>query len=357
MEDSDNQFGALVSSSEGLLTEILIRLPAASILRFKSVSKHWQLLLTHVYFTNRYDNNFLKSLGIFVGNIYVPFDAENKSTPPFNSRIDFYFNISGFRIIQSCNGLLLCYTDHYGPHEYYVLNPTTKQLAIIPTLKKTIIYMALAFHQTRCVHYKLVCIVSLEASKRLIQIQVYLSDTRTWKICVESFHVHNTSFHDPVYWNGAVYWPPRCGNRNCLYFKIDVEKLQLLPLVDYETLMYFGESRGHLHFILRMKPEENSLIVCEMLMYHSGWFVKYRVQLDELLSAFPEMVHQYGYNFLVVDVVRGKEEEDTFLVLYTSGKSIAYNVHDKSFGKLGSCDITYLHLLSFHRYIETLSSF
>ncbi|XP_076921414.1 uncharacterized protein LOC143582812 [Bidens hawaiensis] len=44
---------------------------------------------------------------------------------------------------------------------------------------------------------------------------------------------------DPVYWNGAVYWPPYYRNRSYLYFKIDIEQLQTLPaqegLVDDEA--------------------------------------------------------------------------------------------------------------------------
>ncbi|KAF5761817.1 putative F-box domain-containing protein [Helianthus annuus] len=39
--------------NDDLFTEILLRLPAASIFRFKSVSKHWRLLLSQKYFTQR----------------------------------------------------------------------------------------------------------------------------------------------------------------------------------------------------------------------------------------------------------------------------------------------------------------
>ncbi|KAJ0461882.1 putative F-box domain-containing protein [Helianthus annuus] len=55
-EDSDHQptqSGALIGSNDDLLTEILLRLPVTSILRFKSVSKHWRLHLRHTHFTHR----------------------------------------------------------------------------------------------------------------------------------------------------------------------------------------------------------------------------------------------------------------------------------------------------------------
>ncbi|KAI7755818.1 hypothetical protein M8C21_024009 [Ambrosia artemisiifolia] len=52
--DSDHQStdpGSLIGSNDDLLTQILLRLPAASILRFKSVSKHWLWLLSYKHFT------------------------------------------------------------------------------------------------------------------------------------------------------------------------------------------------------------------------------------------------------------------------------------------------------------------
>ncbi|XP_076940849.1 F-box protein At5g07610-like [Bidens hawaiensis] len=191
MENSNHRSESFIGSNNDLLTEILVRLPATSILRFKSVSKHWRLLLTHKHFIHRYDDSkLLKSPGLFARmhftghchtvpkSIYVAFDVENRSTPPFNH--------SDVLIRQSCNGLLLCAAFHNSAHEYYVFNPTTKQLAFIPlpsvpgwrSVDDTILSMALAFHQTDCVHYKVVCVCALHRSRRLIQIQVYSSDTR-----------------------------------------------------------------------------------------------------------------------------------------------------------------------------------
>ncbi|XP_022020041.1 F-box protein At5g07610 [Helianthus annuus] len=380
VEDSDQkptESGALIGSNDDLLTEILIRLPVTSILGFKSVSKHWRLLLSQKHFTQRYDK-LSKSPGFFASNKYVPFDVENPNTPPFRS-LDPYFDRSGFDILQSCNGLLLCSPDlgpkgHIAAPKYYVFNPTTKQLATIPPLlgglkvHKTIRFMGLAYHQTDCPHYKLVCIRFLECFGEfleLFQLQTYSSDTGKWKISVESFHaIKPAFFYQGVYWNGAVFWGPYY--QNYLYFKLDVEQLQTLPLPvglpsSQIIAMYFGESRGHLHLIVRNKYQDYSLHwnVYEMLSDHSGWFVKYQLQLDELPGAFPEVVSGYGYCDLhVIDVVRGEEEENTFLVLRTPEKFITYNVHDKSYKQIFSFSTySYMDPSIFHRYTETLSSF
>ncbi|XP_076904308.1 F-box protein At5g07610-like [Bidens hawaiensis] len=394
MEDFDHhQSVAVIGSNDDLLTEILVRLPATSILRFKSVSKHWRSLLTHKHFIHRYDDSkLLKSPGFFARihftghchavpkSIYVAFDGEDRSTAPFRG-------LDSVVIEHSCNGLLLCAAFHNGAYEYYVFNPITKQLAFIPlpsvpewrSVDDTILSVALAFHQTDCVHYKVVCVCALERSRRLIQIQVYSSDTGKWKICVESFSSQKIKFrhHQVVYWNGAVHWAPDYRSNKILYYKLDVEQLQISPmpegLVSHKVYtLYLGESRGHLH-LSRAGPEEDilSLNVYEMLRDHSGWVVNYRV--NALLGDVPEMIWQYQalenfrnmnsgnrYVFRVVDVVRGISDEDTFLVLLTPSKLLRYNVHDKSFKELYSNkdynEFAY-EFASVHRYIQTLSSF
>ncbi|XP_035841573.1 F-box protein At5g07610-like [Helianthus annuus] len=199
--------------------------------------------------------------------------------------------------------------------------------------------MGLAYHQTDCPHYKVVCVCRPEPGVDLFQIQVYSSDTKKWEISCESFCIGKPAlFSHGVYWNRVVYWAPFSGP--AFYFKLDVEQLHMLPLPEGSGsseifIMYFGESRGHLHLVVYKNYEDNCLClnVYEMLSDHSGWFVKYQLQLDELLGSFPEMISEYTCYFKVIDVVRGEEEEeeDTFIVLNTGKKIITYNVHDKSF--------------------------
>ncbi|XP_076906681.1 F-box protein At5g07610-like [Bidens hawaiensis] len=375
IEDPDHQStraGALIGSNDDILTEILQRLPATSILQFKSVSKHWLWLLSQRRFTLRYDN-LSKSPGLFVRNTYIPFDAENQN-PPFHS-LDFCFDPCGIRILQSCNGLLLCCSDrgNQRARKYYVFNPTTKQFALIPSVpggqnvRRTIRFMGLAYHQTNCVHYKVVCIRNAEVNGELFQIQIYSSDTGKWKISSESFSDnYYTLLCCGVYWNGAIHWAP--SSRNPLYLKVEDERLQKLPLpvqVEssggyYDGLIpkYFGESRGHLHLVETADSENRlHLNVYEMMNDHSGWFVKFQVELDELPGAFPEMTHSY-YEFDVFDVVRGEKDEDTFMVVRIPGKLIRYNVHDKSFKQILNLDNYYRggdsHV---HRYTEAITYF
>ncbi|XP_076883808.1 F-box protein At5g07610-like [Bidens hawaiensis] len=360
--DQQSLSGAMVGSSDDLLTEILVRLPVASVLRFKSVSKHWHLLLSHRQFTHRYDKQFSNSPGIFAHNIYVPFHVNDRSPPPFTST-DSRLNSTACsdRIGQSCNGLLSC-SSHWGNNgrlEYYVFNPTTKQLSFILPVPGGQVgnrRMALAFHQTDCVHYKVVCILVLDPREDRFQVQIYSSETREWKISIESFSAHKLVFRDPVYWNGAVHWAPFHDKQ--LYFKIDDETLQTLPfpegvMCSEVWTMYFGEFRGHLHLILHTKKP-----LFEMLRDHKGWFVKYQVELDELPDAYPWMFdYESRFNSKVIDLVRGREEEDTFMVLKVGEKIIKYNLVDKSFNQIFTLPSDFHEdVPCFHRYIETLTS-
>ncbi|XP_076909520.1 F-box protein At5g07610-like [Bidens hawaiensis] len=226
----------LIGSNNDLLTEILVRLPATSILRFKCLSKDWQSRLSHRRFTLCIDKLSI-SPGLFIRNKYVPFESEYRITPPFHS-LDFYPDVNGIRILQSCNGLLLCCSrqGHVRDRMYYVFNPTTKQFAIIP-----LVYS--------CDMDRFVGLADLV----LVEIQIYSSDTRKWKNLNRYFSEssYNTPFGNGVYWNGAVYWHP--SDRNILsYFDLNLEQLKELPIPSPEkpmrrygyrsTYLYFGES-------------------------------------------------------------------------------------------------------------------
>ncbi|GJX32200.1 F-box protein-like protein [Tanacetum coccineum] len=386
MADGDHQSSqsaALIGSYDDLLIEILHRLPVISILRFKSVSKHWRSLLNHRRFTLLYDKSLVSSPGIFARNLYVPFDVENQSSPPFSS-LDFYPDPRGIKIVQSCNGLLLCCSNKGNEdRDYYVFNPTTKQFAIIPPVSggknvvRNIRCMVLAFHPTDCPHYKVACIYRT-TYEQVLNIQIYSSDTRKWKMIPdESFwESYYTPFSGVSYWNGAILWAPASSLPS--YFKLDIEKFHDLELPsplpvrvkpfgcyrDGMRPVYFGESRGHLHLVETASLENPlHLKVFEMFCDHSGWFVKYLVELDDLAATYLEIIRNVQspsrpYEFEVLDVVKGEEEEDTFMVVKIFMKIIRFNIMDKSFkeifdlidtvhGNIGPWDV--------YRYTKTLT--
>ncbi|MFS7996280.1 putative F-box domain-containing protein [Helianthus anomalus] len=390
MADIDHeltQSGAMIGSNDDLLMEILRWLPVVSILRFKSVSKHWRSLLNHHHFCHLYGSTSL-SPGLFVRDFYIRYDVENQTTP-FRG-LDFHPDPSRIKIVQSCNGLLLCCSDrgHKGARAYYVFNPITKKCTIIPPIiggldvVTSIRFMGLAFHQTDCVHYKIICIHREKEFEQRLQLQIYSSKTGKWKkTSNESFWVsYYSPFSGGVYWNRAFHWAPSYTRPN--YLKLDNEKLLALPLPsplparvqsfggyhDGVRPLYFGESRGHLHLV----DAENylHLNVYEMLSDHSGWFVKYQVELDDLEVAYPDITHvlqqesrPHYYKFEILDVVRGEDEEEvdeTFMVIKVSKKIIRYSILDKSFKQLFDLTNTLHQSIgpwAVHRYTGSTTSF
>ncbi|XP_071729031.1 F-box protein At5g07610-like [Rutidosis leptorrhynchoides] len=210
----------VIGYNEYLLTEILHRLPAVSILRFRSVSKHWYSLLSRLY------NKLCVSPhvhGLFYGDFYVPYDVNNNNNnpnPPFLS-LDFYPDPRGIKIVQSCNGLLLCCSEQgsYDTRIYYVFNPTTKQFDVIPSVKEisleVIPFMGLVVHpadQGR--YYKLVCIYQ---NRSRLHVQIYSSETKRWKISDETLD-DVPILTCGVYRNGGMYWSPNNNTIDSWYY-------------------------------------------------------------------------------------------------------------------------------------------
>ncbi|GKF84237.1 hypothetical protein Tco_0249135 [Tanacetum coccineum] len=126
----------MVFTNDGLLTEILIRLPILCIHLFTTVSKQWLQILTSPHFTDRRKKiPILDPLaGIFANHLRSLFESDSVSLDPrlesrksaMNSSFTLGSNEETYRvnILQSCNGLLLC-SGWGSPTFYYVYNPST----------------------------------------------------------------------------------------------------------------------------------------------------------------------------------------------------------------------------------------
>ncbi|GJZ21983.1 ribonuclease H-like domain-containing protein [Tanacetum coccineum] len=129
--------------NDDLLTEIFIRLPILCIYLFTYVSKQWLKILKSPAFTLK--RSQIRSMdspaGLFVNHIRSSFDCDFVSLDPIiNSRK--YTNENSFtlgsieesdkvKILQSCNGLLLCTGSQRHAFDY-VYNPSTNLLKILP---------------------------------------------------------------------------------------------------------------------------------------------------------------------------------------------------------------------------------
>ncbi|PON92419.1 F-box domain containing protein [Trema orientale] len=308
----------IIASNDDLLSEILFRLPIKALVKFKSVSKHWRSLISDPKFALRRNTNPNPNpaSGLFVKRSSRPeFDFVNlgrnpksiSSRGPFRS-LNFADDLSvGVGIVQSCNGLMLCSTNQAPEsREYFVYNPTVNRYATLPPFSPTAKNLSrsrfgvnLAFDPSRSPHYNVVCVRRAGTRFDQFRIEIYSSETRRWRPCAGLFTVNSLDcrFDGGVFWNGSLHWMSTFGDS--VYFDVEEEKLSTMPMPplpdgwddelpggwderDVEKkYLYFGESMGRLHLIVRVfEPQMPHFDVLEMEMDHSGWFVKFRVDVS-----------------------------------------------------------------------------
>ncbi|KAJ4964050.1 hypothetical protein NE237_023989 [Protea cynaroides] len=392
--DDENQ-QIKVANNDDLITEILLWLPVKSILRFKSVSKHWLSFISNPQFIhNHYIRNRPSVSGLLLHKSsilsnessilinpefeFVPL-VDNATRAPFIS-LTFVNDAAGIKIQQSCNGLLCCCSLRTMEDRkiYYIYNPSTKKYKILPRPSgKNVISISLAFDPLKSPHYKAVSFVSCDASAEKCQIEIYSSETGLWRSSGDPFTASDDGLlrNLPIYWNGAIHWLSTWGTS--LYYNVEQECLGMMPMPpipdgwDERRTRYFGESHGHLHLIEIYGPCTTHFNIFEMENDYSRWFVKYRVNLDATTTAYPEMIRNYldvsdlnRFAFSILCVVCGKEEEDSFLVLHIPGKVLSYHLKDRSFKKLleilpklGDVQSSLYYISgSAYQHIESLSS-
>ncbi|KAL2922815.1 F-box protein CPR1 [Bienertia sinuspersici] len=115
-----------------ILTNILLRLPAKSLLRFKSVCKSWYIMIDDSELVNRHVEQCNKNLIFWNPAVYTcdydTFENPRKLIYPFMNWED-----GGLFIVGSCRGLI-CFSMHIYPYTTYLYNPTTQSYKPLPYL-------------------------------------------------------------------------------------------------------------------------------------------------------------------------------------------------------------------------------
>ncbi|XP_059637062.1 F-box protein At5g07610-like [Cornus florida] len=363
-----------IAGNDDLLTEILVCTPFKSLIRFKSVSKHWFSLISasHLSFNRilrrRPSGLFLRKTPLFLCDFMSEFEFVSFSNNNHNlsGALNFADDPSGIKILQSCNGLLLCSTFRKSVgktnHNYYIYNPTTKQYSTLPPLtgtESTVFGYGLAFDPLKSIHYTVICVSSMDEynvfynRKCDYYINVYSSETRSWRSSGRFQTSYYMGLTDGVFCNGSIHWISLSGAS--FRFDVDHEYLETLPIPDSRgrripdsggrrrerKYRYFGESNGHLHLIENYRTVTTQFDVFEMERDYSKWFVKYRVDLVGIVNAFPKMdrsrrdircMNYYAYSIL--NLVREEDENESSLLLHVPGKVLSYKLKDNTFKEL-----------------------
>ncbi|XP_050217274.1 F-box protein At5g07610-like [Mercurialis annua] len=368
-----------IANNLDLLNELLLRLPAISLLKFKCVSKQWLQFISDPKFctshTRRHLNpNSTSPAGLFLDKqfSFLPLDPHKYDDLSTKIHALDYMNNGGeIQIEQSCNGLLLySYSEErdfescilYGLYGkvYFICNPTTKQFKRVQFSKENEFFVRavfLAFDPSKSPHYKLILFYSFTQMRRVnFQLDMYSSETDSWSLLGINVPLVRDCFPRlrGVYCRNAVHWPPTRKFGTCLYFDVETESLKEMQRPpSYLTgaiggkVYYFGESRGHLHLVISNLSESLSLEfdVLEMEMDYSQWSVRYRVNLGSVKMEFPELAWYVRgvVSFSILSIVlcgdcNKKEEENAIVVICVDDVVLAYNMCNGTSKKLCDCD-------------------
>ncbi|KAK3437517.1 hypothetical protein EUGRSUZ_C02183 [Eucalyptus grandis] len=240
----------IIAANEDLISEILLLLPARSLLRFKCVSKLWLSIISGPRFSRRHARLHAGSGASGVVLRRTPSDHQflplgggggggggddPLSGFPFKC-LDFAPDPAGLKILQSCGGLLLCcsFRKIGCRRNYYVFNPTTGQFAMLPQLggasscATTVYGVSLAFDPFKSSYYDVVCVRSTVESAYYYQIEIYSSRDRVWRLSGSPFVApFDMVFDNGVFWNGGVHWISPTGASLC--FDVEKEQFGTMP--------------------------------------------------------------------------------------------------------------------------------
>ncbi|KAF7153278.1 hypothetical protein RHSIM_Rhsim01G0016500 [Rhododendron simsii] len=334
----------VIANNVDLLTQILLFLPAKSLIRFKSVSKEWLSLISDSRFAAKHHcRNPRPSIsGFFLGWKYTNQSCKCVSLQgdPTGPSLDYLHRnrvVYRIKIVCSSNGLLLCsvvcneYIDHY-----LVCNPTTQKYTAIheprPGVFSSGVHALLAFDPSKSPCYKVVflgyCYQPVGTS--YVQIDIYCSENASWK----QIRAPCRSLLRAVFCRRVIYW---FGYETVVSgFDVDSEKmievkkpLEVRPM----EVRYFGECGGRLVLIQTPYQSTMAFEILEMDMDDCCWIVKCFVHLGPLQSVSPQLESAYR-KYYILCVLKGETEKDFELVLTFPEKTIYYNLKCNSWNVL-----------------------
>ncbi|KAL9231144.1 hypothetical protein vseg_006402 [Gypsophila vaccaria] len=377
--------GEKVAGSEDLIAEIFIRLPASALARCKWVSKHWLSFVSNPAFIRKHTLTYPPSLsGLFLIPRQpsqcqkVHYTALNHTRPalPFVE----FLNFRGFQIVHSCRGLLICRSE--SEQSYYVCNPTTRQLRLLPecsSLRTDEVAVNLVFDPLKSPHYKVVCLEKLYGQQSNYKSSLYSSETGVWdewNLSEEPAPApEHIDFKDGVFCNGAIHW---LKNTVSGYY-LDLNNPQILREMpqlprreEIEGSLYkfkfFGKSRDSLVYIIS-RPLLNHYEIYKMKEDYSGWDLKSRLNLNVLVTNYPCIARNFGFHPLFseyeCDVLsvdnHSRDEDDMEIVLSIPGEVVVFNLKKKTSEKMQDpvfrpSDVTIWYKVhSVYEHFETLS--
>ncbi|XP_016438022.1 F-box protein At5g07610-like isoform X2 [Nicotiana tabacum] len=343
----------VIAGNADLLYEILLRLPARSLIRFSLVCKFWCSIITSIQFRFSHSrtlafSNALTPSGIYFYNCLtdpqkvesLPLTDNVTSLPPLevvdhmaatlgDALKDLHVKDTQVKVTQSCNGLLMCVitckTGVSNIRRGMVYNPANKGCHLLPTpydnKYSEVVCYNLIVDPLEPPYYKAVCIKHVDSYSSDVEVSVYVPGSESWRSCCRFSLPYGMRFDSGVFWNGAIHW------------------------IGEYSIYFDAKSQEIVRKNMPPRPQGDC------------------TQKIRLISAFPEMIQQTSsgtqYAFSILSVIRGEKEEDSVLLLTIPGKVIAYNLVLKTAevvrelpGQIG--DTLHFNHVSAYQYTESL---
>ncbi|PHT75841.1 hypothetical protein T459_19363 [Capsicum annuum] len=382
-----------VTGNPYLLSEILLWLPPKALLRFQAVCKDWFSIISSPSFRQlhcRRTRTSGKIGGLFFcwwvyGNNYMDFVPINSGIPKkqkgtISLALKNIAKCTSSKIehLHSCNGLF-CISFNLGVENdkvYYVYNPSTNKHRLIPRPDlgtRDIVVMNLAFDPLVSQCYKLVCVMK---SDGVYEFFVYSSETGVWRDSMEVLDANQQFLAQGVFFNGSMHWVSE--KWSFLRFDLDALCFKAMPSTMIpngelkRNIRYFGESGGHLHLIEVHGFRSMSFEVLQLETDYLKWFVKYRVDLSSLHTAYPLMlseeldlldVNRRTCN--VVSMAVNDKEHTARLLVSTPDVIIEYDTHCRTIKEVADIEIAKIPVIwedvsvfewyDTHQYVETMA--
>ncbi|XP_050211832.1 putative F-box protein At3g16210 [Mercurialis annua] len=372
-----------VAEIEELLIEILLRVPPKPLTKFKCVSKQWLSLISDSKFCHSYARispkfSLLVDDDMFCSKFQViPLNPPTRIVNNIVVR-DFLKIYGHAKIVQSCNGLLLCQSSFLSnPHTddftfdghlrcvaYIVCNPTTGQLRRIvcpsslsppsspnPNLKYSdaLFSVCLGFNPRISNHYKVIFIfdwdwdlcVKKHPTHKPFEIFIYSSETQSWSWHRIEAVDYGTKLmrnnNNPFCFNDAIHWVRyRSLDHTGIVLRFDSDTIVFKTInVPYFNFLGFGEYRENLQMITR-EGDYSSLKfnIWEVASDYSKVSIRYSIDLESVKRVHPD------WNFSpssIFSIICGEDIKDTTFVISVENMAVSYNHSDGTFEMI--CDV------------------
>ena len=297
---------AAADLTDDLIVEILSRLPAKSICRFKCVSWHWYGLITNP--------EHRKKIPQTLSGFFYPSDRWTPEDPvrtlpdfvdivrdeePFSDP-SLTFMASYRSIIPKicCNGLLFCFCWKVSPRDecdLVVCNPATEKWVVVPDSVDESIALKyhFVFDPAISPHFQVFEITDADEDYGYIgDVNIYSSETGAWS-CRGNGWGDELQLVDRggVFLNGMLHLLTY--DFKILAVDTKGEKWRTIPLMEPMTvscfcrgpLAFIGQSQGRLYYINMRAADTSKLSVWILEDYDSGeWIFRYNISTAQIFG-------------------------------------------------------------------------